>query len=103
MEQLTAEVAVLKDLVEQARKVREAAIDSKLAKLRDCLQQAQFNELRDGRGKLLIFTEHRDTLSYLRQHLEQWKYSTCEIHGGMNPHERKKAQEAFRTTAQVCV
>jgi superfamily II DNA or RNA helicase len=104
LDQLSAEVTVLKDLVEQARKVREQpAGDSKLAKLRECLQHAQFNELRDGRGKLLIFTEHRDTLTYLRGHLEQWKYSTCEIHGSMNPHERKKAQEAFRTQAQVCV
>jgi hypothetical protein len=24
-------------------------------------------------------------------------YSTCEIHGAMNPHERKKAQGEFRT------
>src|SRR5262249_7942381 len=98
-----AEVAVLKDLVEQARKVREGGTDSKLAKLRECLHRSQFNELRDGRGKLLIFTEHRDTLNHLREHLAQWGYSTCEIHGGMNPHERKKAQETFRTQAQVCV
>ena len=28
---------------------------------------------------------------------------TCEIHGGMNPQERKRAQEQFRTSAQVCV
>src|SRR5207248_1586138 len=89
MEQLAAEVAVLKDLVEQARRVRGQAGDSKLAKLRECLQQSQFNELRDGRGKLLVFTEHRDTLTYLREHLGKWGYSTCEIHGGMNPHERK--------------
>lgn len=33
----------------------------------------------------------------------RWGYRTCEIHGGMNPHERKRAQEQFRTQAQVCV
>jgi SNF2 family DNA or RNA helicase len=103
LEQLRAEIAALKDLVEQARRVRESANDSKLAALRKCLSEAQFQGLKDGRGKLLVFTEHRDTLEYLRGHLERWGYSTCEIHGGMNPHERKHAQEVFRTTAQICV
>ena len=103
LEQLRAEISALKELVEQARRVRELASDSKLAALKKCLGEAQFVELKDGRGKLLLFTEHRDTLGYVRGHLEGWGYSTCEIHGGMNPHERKRAQEQFRTTAQVCV
>ncbi len=103
LEQLRAEIAALKDLVEQARRVREQANDSKLAALKKCLGEAQFLELKDGRGKLLLFTEHRDTLTYVREHLEKWGYSTCEIHGGMNPHERKRAQEIFWTQAQVCV
>jgi len=103
LEQLRAEIAALRELVEQARRVRELANDSKLAALKKCLGEAQFAELKDGRGKLLIFTEHRDTLTYVREHLERWGYSTCEIHGGMNPHERKQAQEQFRTTAQICV
>jgi SNF2 family DNA or RNA helicase len=103
LEQLRAEISALRELVEQARRVREDANDSKLAALKKCLGEAQFLELKDGRGKLLIFTEHRDTLGYVRDHLERWGFSTCEIHGGMNPHERKRAQEVFRTGAQVCI
>ncbi|MDY0295903.1 MAG: helicase-related protein [Acidobacteriota bacterium] len=103
LEQLRAEISALKELVEQARRVRENANDSKLAALKKCLGEAQFMDLKDGRGKLLIFTEHRDTLGYVRDHLERWGFSTCEIHGGMNPHERKRAQEVFRTGAQVCI
>jgi SNF2 family DNA or RNA helicase len=103
LDQLRAEIAALKELVEQARRVRENANDSKLAALKKCLGEAQFLELKDGRGKLLLFTEHRDTLGYVRDHLQRWGYSTCEIHGGMNPHQRKRAQELFRTSAQVCV
>ena len=103
LEQLSTEISALKELVEQARRVRENANDSKLAALKKCLGEAQFKDLKDGRGKLLIFTEHRDTLSYVRNHLERWGFSTCEIHGGMNPHERKRAQEVFRTGAQICV
>jgi superfamily II DNA/RNA helicase len=75
----------------------------KLTALRDCLAKAEFNEPKDGRGRLLIFTEHRDTLNHLLDHLNRWRYSTCQIHGGMNPHERKRMQEDFRTTRQVCV
>jgi len=103
LEQLRAEAAALKELVEQARRVRELANDSKLAALRDCLKRAQFTDLKDGRGKLLLFTEHRDTLNYVRENLQRWGYTTCEIHGGMNPHERKRAQEEFRIASQICV
>ncbi|HUV91290.1 MAG TPA: helicase-related protein [Anaerolineae bacterium] len=103
LEQLRMEVATLKELIEQARRVWKQAPDSKLAALRKTLEQAQFAELGDGRGKLLIFTEHRDTLAHLREHLRGWGYSTCEIHGGMDPYQRKAAQEEFRTACQVCV
>ena len=103
LDQLRAELAELADLMARVGRVRESRDDSKLDKLRECLRRSEFNELQDGRGKLLIFTEHRDTLDHLREHLAAWGYSTCQIHGGMNPRERKKAQEDFRTGCQVCV
>ena len=103
LDQLRAEVAELGDLVARAGRVRESGRDSKLVALRNCLQRAEFDELKDGRGKLLIFTEHRDTLNHLRENIETWGYSTCEIHGGMNPRERRQAQEDFRTSRQICV
>ena len=59
LDQLRAEIAVLKDLQEQAKRVREAGNDSKLKALKQCLEpRVQFAELKDGRGKLLLFTEH---------------------------------------------
>jgi hypothetical protein len=103
LDQLRAEIAALRDLYAQACRVRDHATDSKLTALRDCLAKAEFSELKDGRGRLLIFTEHRDTLNYLLDHLTRWGYSTCQIHGGMNPHERRRAQEDFRTSRQICV
>lgn len=103
LDQLKSEIAALHELLAQARRVRDNAADSKLAALKECLERAEFRELSDGRGKLLIFTEHRDTLNYLCEWLEQWGYTTCSIYGAMNPHERKKAQEVFRTEKQVCV
>lgn len=103
LEQLQAEVAALQELMAQARRVRDHGSDSKLAALQACLERAEFKELSGGRGKLLIFTEHRDTLNYLCECLARWGYTTCQIHGGMNPHERKRAQEQFRTEKQICV
>jgi SNF2 family DNA or RNA helicase len=103
LDQLRIEIAALKELTDRARGVKDHAPDSKLASLRECLSGANFSELKDGRGKLIIFTEHRDTLNHLREYLEKWGYSTCEIHGGMNPHQRKEAQEQFRTSRQICV
>jgi superfamily II DNA or RNA helicase len=103
LDQLRAEIAALQELLAQAKRVRDHSSDSKLNALRACLDRAEFSELSDGRGKLLIFTEHRDTLNYLCEMLGRCGYTTCQIHGGMNPHERKRAQEQFRTEKQICV
>ena len=51
--------------------------------------------------KLVIFTEHRDTLNYLERQISTLLGRTeavVMIHGGMGREERLKAQEAFCTT-----
>ena len=84
LDQLRSEIVALQELLTRARRVRDQGTDSKLSALHLCLTRAEFMELKDGRGKLLIFTEHRDTLKHLRHHLELWGYTMTEIHGGMN-------------------
>lgn len=103
VEQLRIEVVQLRRLVELADQTIATGEEAKLQKLQSLLEGADFDELRDGRGKLLIFTEHKDTLDYLRQNLTSWGYSTCEIHGGMNAQRRKEAQDDFRRDRQVCI
>ncbi len=103
VDQLRDEVRALESLVKEAATVMASGEESKLKALRTCMEGAQFHELTDGRGKLLIFTEHRDTLEYLRRHLQQWGYTTCEIHGGMNAVMRREAAQHFQETAQVCL
>ena len=105
LDQLRAEIPALAEITARANRLKDKGpkADSKLAALQACLKKAEFHELKDGRGKLLLFTEHRDTMTYLRDHLDKWGYSTCEIHGGMNPHERKQAQGDFRVSRQICV
>ena len=58
------------------------------------------------RQKLVIFTEHRDTLSYLHERtatLLGRAESVVVIHGGMGREERLKAKEAFRHDPEVQV
>ncbi|KPM50638.1 hypothetical protein ACG83_39595 [Frankia sp. R43] len=100
---LRAEVTSLRQLAKNAEGVMGLGEERKLAALRRCLEGAALAELRDGRGKLLIFTEHRDTLSYLERHLQNWGYSVCSIHGGLHAAARKKVQHDFRANKQICL
>ena len=53
--------------------------------------------------KLVIFTEHRDTLTYLQAKIGSFlgAQSTVVIHGGMGRDDRRDAQEAFRHDPDV--
>jgi superfamily II DNA or RNA helicase len=53
--------------------------------------------------KLLIFTEHRDTMTSLAQRLEGMGYSVVTIHGQMDVDARKTAQRQFRLRAKIMV
>ena len=56
--------------------------------------------------KLVLFTEHRDTLSYLQERIATLlgrTNSTVTIHGGIGREDRLKAQEAFRHDPEVQV
>ncbi|PWC91931.1 helicase-related protein [Azospirillum sp. TSO5] len=56
--------------------------------------------------KLVIFTEHRDTLNYLETRISSLlgrREAVVCIHGGLGREERKKAEEAFKHDPQVRV
>ena len=58
------------------------------------------------RQKLVIFTEHRDTLNYLEQRITSVlgrQNAVVVIHGGMGREDRLKAQESFRHDPEVQV
>jgi superfamily II DNA or RNA helicase len=103
LEDLRREVDELDRLIQQTERTLAAGQEAKLDALRTCLQHAEFGDLRDGRGKLLIFTEYRATQDYLVRHLEDWGFTTCVIHGGMNAQARKDAQIRFQRDKQICV
>ena len=103
LEQMRVEVARLRELTIQADQTIAVGEEAKLTALRRCLESAELAELRDGRAKLLIFTEHRDTLEYLLRNLTEWGYDTCSIHGGLPPRDRKRVQQLFHQEKQICV
>ena len=58
------------------------------------------------RQKLVVFTEHRDTINYLHDRITTLlgrEDSVVLIHGGVGREDRLKAQEAFRHDPQVQV
>jgi SNF2 family DNA or RNA helicase len=59
--------------------------------------------IRDDDEKLVIFTEHRDTLNNLTERLRKRGYIVTNIHGGMNVDQRKQAQREFKTKAKIMV
>lgn len=53
--------------------------------------------------KLVIFTEHRDTLINLTKRLTDKGYQVSTIHGGMDPLERRQAQREFKLRSKIMV
>lgn len=103
-------------LIDQARVLEQREVESKLVKLKSVLNELQI--FSNPKIKLLIFTEHKDTLDYLAGDgkdgrplgkLREWGLNVTQIHGGMKigdrdtPGTRIYAERNFREEAQVLV
>lgn len=113
---LREEITQLARLVEHAKQIEHRDDQSKLNKLRSVLSQERIFD--DPKMKLLVFTEHKDTLDYLvgdgkdgrpLGKLREWGLTVTQIHGGMKigdrdtPGTRIYAEREFRDSAQVLV
>jgi superfamily II DNA or RNA helicase len=103
--ELHSEITILQGLEALALRVRQSGTDRKWEELANLLQNRKemFDE-RDKRLKLVIFTEHRDTLNYLSERIRTLlgrPEAVVVIHGGLGREERKKAQDAFTHDPQV--
>lgn len=98
--ELEAEIRTLKRLEAMANKVRVSGIDRKWEELSLLLQDNESMFGADGqREKLIIFTEHKDTLNYLTEKIRSLLGSdeaVVTIHGGMVRDERRKVEELFK-------
>ncbi len=107
--ELQAEIHQLGELENLALRVRRSGKDRKWDELSKLLQNsAEMFDAGGHRRKLVIFTEHRDTLNYLVSQITTLigrPEAVVTIHGGMGREERKKAEEAFKqdVTVQVLI
>ena len=103
--ELEAEIDTLKHLEKMANDVRISGVDRKWEELSRLLQDNQAMFGRDGqREKLIIFTEHKDTLNYLTQKIRSLlgsEEAVVTIHGGMLRDERRKVEQLFKQDKNV--
>ena len=107
IQELQIEIGMLQELEQLAQKVRISGTDRKWDELSKLLQNnGEMFDAHGHRRKLVLFTEHRDTLNYLDMKIKSLlgtPEAVVAIHGGMGREERKKAQEAFTQDKDVQV
>jgi superfamily II DNA or RNA helicase len=110
IQELEAEIVILEGLEEQARQVVHSEQDRKWDELSKLLQNTpEMHDADSRQRKLIIFTEHRDTLNYLAAKIRGLlgdvgnEDSVVLIHGGVKREERRKVQEMFRNDPTVRV
>jgi len=105
--ELRKDIMQLTKLINQAQILEKREVESKLTKLKEVITEQGVFE--DPTMKLIIFTEHKDTLDYLVGKLQEWKLSVTQIHGSMKigdrdmPGTRLHAEREFRDEAQILV
>ena len=115
-ETLREEILQLGKLIDLACRLETREVESKLLKLKEVITQEGI--FADSTMKLLVFTEHKDTLDYLAGDgkdgrplgkLREWGLSVTTIHGSMPIGDRDQAgtrlyaERAFKEECQVMV
>ena len=106
--ELGYEIETLRRLEQLAELVRRSGTDAKWSRLAELLQdgEAEMFDETGKRRKLIIFSEHRDTLNYLTNRIRTLigrPEAVVEIHGGMHRDARRVAQESFLQDPDVYV
>jgi superfamily II DNA or RNA helicase len=98
--ELEAERAALGPLLARAQEVEAKRSERKLTELLDVVRRQGLTD--DHSKKLLIFTEHKDTLDYLVENLGD-DFELATIHGGLKVDERIAQERHFREKAQIMI
>ena len=112
VDELEAEIQSLRRLESQARAVRVGGEDKKWQELAALLgrlftaapEEAEALFVPSPHQKLVIFTEHRDTLNYLYQRITTLlgrHEAVVMIHGGIGREDRRAIQESFLHDPEV--
>ena len=107
IEQLELEIATLKRLEKTALEVKRSGKDEKWVKLAEALHNNEhMKDAYGNRRKLIIFTEHRDTLAYLKRKLSglvNHPDAIQVIHGQVSREQRRAIQESFTNDPEVLI
>jgi superfamily II DNA or RNA helicase len=108
VEELDAELFELRDLIAAAALVRESETDRKWSELRTILEDNTLatSPGSEERRKLIVFTEHRDTLEYLSRRIGSLlgrPEAVQAIHGGVRRPERRRITEEFTVNSDCQV
>jgi len=99
-----AEVEKERDQVADLLAMAEGLSEHREAKFAELLGVLDSSDvIRADTEKLLIFTEHRDTMDNLTKRLTEKGYAVTNIHGQMDVDARKQAQRDFLTKAKIMV
>ena len=102
-DELDIEVAELELLVGLADQVRSSGVDTKWNELRSLLRSDDYRQAKGAR-KLIIFSEHKDTLQYVADRVATElgrPEAVVTIHGGVKRHDRRDIQDRFRVDPTV--
>ena len=102
--ELETEVAELRSLAQIAEGVLLSQQDSKWVELRGVLEGEVLAKADSTKHKLIVFTEHRDTLNYLEGRIRTLigrPDAVVAIHGGVNRLERRRVTEEFTHNPDV--
>jgi superfamily II DNA or RNA helicase len=105
--ELEDEIRILQGLEKQAKAVVVSGQDRKWDELSRILQnEPQMHDVAGRMRKIIIFSEHRDTLNYLHQKIAGVlgsHESIVTIHGATHRDDRRKAQALFRSDPEIRV
>lgn len=103
--ELESEIQTLRGLEETAKTLWASHTDRKWEELSSILSDNPEMRSEDGnRRKLVIFTEHKDTLNYLVRKIGAFTgrpESIVSIHGGLRREERLNSQNLFKNDPEV--
>ncbi len=103
--ELQTEIGMLKHLETIALRVRQSGTDRKWEELSQLLQNnSEMFDVHGHRRKLIVFTEHRDTLNYLAERVTSLlgrPEAIVMIHGSLGREQRKNAEQNFTQNKDV--
>ena len=106
IKELEMEINRVRQLEQLAQRVVSGATDRKLEELSQLFENdLEMFDRQGSRRKLIIFTEHRDTLDYLVERMSRLigHEAVVTIHGSMQLEERRQTQKVFNQDPNALV